>query len=251
MLNRVPLRRAGRQMRDGNRQANFIRRLLKPKLPQPDAVAIRAATVGFNQQLSSVAILVSSHPKPPFADRCHGECWRLTTLSGATRVVRGAHYYETLVARDVEDTIRDRDPVGVAWIITFQHIQHCPPVGSARFLEVPYQFALFGIHRNNGRPGPLKSAPLAYQIAHLSVAIRILFPVQVLAVGAQRVVLLPQQPAHCVSPDPVAAPLQFPTDLARCLPCPLQPADRIASRSISQQFVQYLQQPRMFFSTAR
>ena len=97
VLNRVPFRRGGGQMRNRNRQIKFVGQLLEPELPQPDAVAIRTATVGFDQQLLPFAIPVSSHPKPPFADRRHGECWRL---------VRGTHHHETFVARDVEDTIQ-------------------------------------------------------------------------------------------------------------------------------------------------
>lgn len=97
VLNRIPLRRTRRQVGDSNRQAKFIRHILETELPQPDAVAIRTATVGFDQQLLFVAMPVSSYPNPPFADRRHGEFWRL---------VQCAHHYEALVARDIEDAIQ-------------------------------------------------------------------------------------------------------------------------------------------------
>jgi len=241
VLNQVPLRRVGRQVRDGDRQAEFIRQLLEAELPQPTPIAIRATTVRFNQQMALVPILMLPTLNPPAPDGGHGELRRL---------VRHADHDKAFIPGDIIDAIRDGDAVRLAGVVAFQHVQRLPAVGLPRVLEVPHQFPLLGIHRNHGKSSPLERPTLTYQIPHLPVAFRVVFLVQPFAVDAQTVAQLAQQAAHRVRPHAITAPLQFPTDLRRRFPRPLQARHWVARRGIVQQLAQRRQDARMFFSVA-
>src|SRR5262245_40664659 len=56
MLNLVPLAGAWRQMANGNRQFEFIGELLQFDFPEPEAIAITAATIGHDEQRGGVGI---------------------------------------------------------------------------------------------------------------------------------------------------------------------------------------------------
>src|SRR5207253_2212712 len=73
VLNRIPFGSAGWQMCDRNLQVEFICQLLQPKFPQPAAIAIGAAAVGFNQQPSSPRISRPPLNQQPSADDRDGE----------------------------------------------------------------------------------------------------------------------------------------------------------------------------------
>ena len=65
MLNRIPFGRTRRVMRHRNLQAKLIGQRLEVDFPRQAAVAVRPATIGFDQQVALRRIGVTPHC-PPF-----------------------------------------------------------------------------------------------------------------------------------------------------------------------------------------
>src|SRR6476620_1778369 len=97
MLDPVPLAGAGRQMADGDAQAEFIRQRLQFALPQAYPSAVTAAAIGGDQQATGLRIAGATHAVPPAADRIDGE-------TGS--IVVDADTHPPRVSRAVIDAIR-------------------------------------------------------------------------------------------------------------------------------------------------
>src|SRR5215467_9892929 len=241
MLNRIPFRSAGWQMRDCDLHVKFISQLLQSKFPQPTAISIGAAAVGFNQQPSAPWVSGSPFDQQPNADDCDGELRSL---------MRSAKHYQPPITSDIIDAIRNGHAIGVTRIIVFHYVQRLAPPVAPGLLEVANQFALLGIHADDRIASFKKLAALPRHVTHLPVPLRVLLLGQPLTIDAQNVTAVTQQAPNRIGTDSITTAPEFLAQFARGLARPFDPGDRIASRRVAQQFIQDLQDFRVFFSTA-
>jgi hypothetical protein len=240
VFNRIPLRGAGRQMRDSNRQVEFVGQLLKFMFPQPATVAICPTAIGLNQQMALSRISVLPDLAPPLSNR--RDC-----------KVRGLMRYpdndKAFIPGHVINAIRNGDAFCLTGIVALpdQSGRYAP--SPARILEIPNQFALLGIDRNHWKTRLLIGATLASQILHLAIPIRIVALGQPLPVDAQRIVPLAQQTSDCIRANTITTPFQLPAQFTRGLARPLQAVNRITRGVIFQQLVQGGQDAWRLFST--
>jgi len=73
MLDLVSLGRAGRKVRDANREARAVGKSLQLELPESSAIAIASAAVGRDQQLGGFGVGLLAHVPPPAGDGLDGE----------------------------------------------------------------------------------------------------------------------------------------------------------------------------------
>jgi hypothetical protein len=240
VLNRIPFRGAGRQMRHGYRQPHFVGQLLKVVFPQPTAIAVRPTAVSLNQQMVLPDIGVLPDLAPPLPNRRHRELRSL---------VRCSHNDKALIPGHVVNAIGNGDAVCLTGIVAFQNRQGVRPPRLARILEVPNQFALLGINRNHWKTGPLMGASLASQILHLAIPIGIMALGQSLPIDAQRIVPLTQRTSDRIRANTITVPCQLPTQLAQGLARPLQATNGVTRCVIFQRLIQCGQDARRLFST--
>lgn len=158
MFDGVPLGSTSRIVCDHNRQPKLVSKALQARLPHQAPIAIRPATVGFDQQMSAVRINLAADSHPPAANRGDGKLWR---------VVRETNDDLSFIASHIIDTIRDGAAFGsTRKVIHFDSARRRPPL-RARLLEVADQFFLLGIDTND-RPFPAQKCLAAFsQIAEL------------------------------------------------------------------------------------
>src|ERR1051326_9207487 len=108
MLDRIPFRCACRQMRHCDRQMEFVCQLLQAKLPSIRTTTIRIATVGFNEQLPLLRIMMLSYLQPPTPNRSTSKLWGL---------MRCANYDEAFITSDIINSIGNRYALSIAGII--------------------------------------------------------------------------------------------------------------------------------------
>ena len=65
----LPLAGARREVADGDLQAGLLGQASQRDLPQPQAVAVRAAAVGGDRQRRGVGVAGLAHLRPPAGDR--------------------------------------------------------------------------------------------------------------------------------------------------------------------------------------
>lgn len=240
MLNRIPFGGACWQMGDRDVEVKLIGQLLQAKFPQPTAITIATATVSFNQQSPSPQVNAASFTQPPGAD---GRDYELRGL------MRYTENYKAAISPHVVDAIRDGNSIGGVRVIVFQHIQRLLPPRTPGLLEVANQLAFLRVNADHRITGFEELTPSSRHAPHLPVALRVLFFGHALAIRSQDIIRFREQAAYCFMANLVAATRQFSTQLANRLARPFDTGDRITSRGITQQFVQHLQDSRVFFST--
>src|SRR5712691_9516679 len=95
-------------------------------------------------------------------------------------------------------------------------------------LEVANQFPLFGVHAYHRITAPFEEIPLPADVAELPVAVGAGTGGDVLAIGTQRKLHLPQQTPYRAAAYADAQPLELRGDLRRGFSGPLQSSDWIA-----------------------
>jgi hypothetical protein len=240
MLDPIPLRRTRGKGRHSDCQLTFIGQVLQAGFPQPAARIIRAAIVRLNEQVLLAAIGPTAHLQPPRTNRGDGKF---------SRLMRDANDQVASVAANIVDAIQQREALRVTAKVRLQHIDGPPPPSAPDILEIADQLALLGIDGNGWFSSFLKGSPLAREVPHLTIAVRILRARQPLAIGAQGIPLIFQQAAQRVAPYAQALSQQLPTQLPQRLPRPLDAGDRMTRGVVFQQPVQHRQHARLFFST--
>src|SRR3990172_1385635 len=149
----------------------------------------------------------------------------------------------------VIDAVGKSPAPGQAGKVVVQHVAVLTSPCTPAILEVAHHLLFLGIHADYGPPAPLESPSPTPQQAKLPVAVRVSLPAQPLAVGAQRILLRPQQASHGRMAHLHATPPQGSSQLAGTLVCPAQASHRIPGGRIPQQLLQPLPHTRRFFST--
>src|SRR5215510_3897521 len=240
MLNRIPFGSACWQMSDCEVEVKLIGQWLQAEFPQPTAITIATATISFHQQSSSPQVTAAPFTQPPGAD---GRDYELRGL------MRCTENHEAAILPHVGDPIRDGNSISGVRVIVFQHVQRLLPPRTPSRLEVANQLAFLRVNPDHRITSFEKLAPLSRHVPHLPVAIRVLFFGHALAIRSQDITGFREQATHCFRADLIAATRQFSAQLANRLARPFDAGDRITSRGIPQQFVQHLQDSRLFFST--
>ena len=196
MLNRVPLRRAGREVADRDLQPGFQRERGQLGLPRPGAVAVGAARVRGHQQSAGARVGGPAGPGPPAADRLHRE---------RGGVMIGAHVHPAGAGGQVIDPVRDRLAqlrVGEVMGADLHRLAPGPPLPAA-VAVLPDQLFFLGIHADHRIRGAQMPFDLLVDVAELRVPVRALLPLQGLGVALQAEPLPAQQIPHRVRAHPV------------------------------------------------
>ena len=119
----------------------------------------------------------------------------------------------------------------------------------SRVLEVADQLPLFGIHAQHWIAALFELIPLPTEIAELAVAIGSRTGGNLLAVGTQGILHLPEQSSYSVTADCNPQPLELSSDLVGGFPGPLQPTDGVPSGFPFPQLVDGVYHRGRFFST--
>ena len=124
------------------------------------------------------------------------------------RVGRGAHGDKPLVAEQIVEAVRNRDPFGQRGIVVEVDGQRLPTQRSARVFEPADEFAFLGIHADHRPALPQKLALLLTQVAELAARYAAVLRgvplrtglgagfAQVFAVDLGRIIQVPEQSAH-------------------------------------------------------
>ncbi len=96
VFNLVPFAGAGWKVTDVTDQPGFIDEFLQFQLPEPDSIAVAAATIGGDQQLLGLRINRLTHAIPPAPDRFDRK------LGG---VMANAHTNPSLIPVEVIDPV--------------------------------------------------------------------------------------------------------------------------------------------------
>ena len=99
MLDLVPLGRAGRKVRDADREARAVGESLEFQLPESSSIAIASATVSGDEQFRGIGVGLLAHVAPPPGDGLDGELWG---------VMVDAHADPCGVRREIVDAVGNR-----------------------------------------------------------------------------------------------------------------------------------------------
>ena len=180
VLDLVPLARARWKMAHRDPKPRLVRQLLQLPLPQAVAAPIGTPAVSRDQQAPRRRIRHATHPPPPAPQRLHRE---------RRRVVIDAHAHPARVAGQIVDPVRNRLAEGrVREVVNpnpFRVAARTPlPTG---VLERADELLLLGVHRHHRLALPLKSLHLPVDVVELRVPVRMLSPLQRLAIRLQTV----------------------------------------------------------------
>jgi len=188
MLDRIPLRGAGRVVTDGDLQPKRIREAdLELLLPAPGTVAVAAAAVGQDEEPGPGRVATATDLLPPAPDRRDRE---------VRRIAGQAHIDDAGVGTRIVDAIRDGLGVRVARKVVGVHLGRDRAVDPARVLEAPNQLLLLGIDADHRVACRIKLPPPRANVTELVVARRMLAGREVLDVGPCVDVMATQQAAH-------------------------------------------------------
>ena len=223
VLDLVPFARAGRQMMDGDLDAEFIGQRLQFALPESNPASVTAAAVGGDRQLLGVRITLATHDVPPTTDRIDRE---------ACRIVIDADAHPTRVFSDVVDAVgrsptklRDDEIVHAHffWLVL-------GTIFSTRVLEIADEFLFLGVDRNRWLSRGDGRLHLFVDVAKLRVAVGMVPSLQSLAIALKAVSHIAQQTGHNVMTHTVTQVLQPGREIAQALGRPQQGIHRIAAR---------------------
>ena len=189
VLDLVPLACSGREMTYRNRHPHLIGQPPEFPFPQAGPGSVASPRIGCDQQGLRLRIGWASHGSPPPSNALD---------SKGRRVVVDANAHPTLIACQVID------PIGNGLSLPSNHEvvhQNSPGMSLASpfpacILEIPNQFLLLGVHRNNRLAGAVLSNGLPIDVFKLCIAVRVLLAFTRFAVGLQTVTFLPQDISH-------------------------------------------------------
>jgi len=230
MLNLVPFTRARGKVTDLDPQAQLIGQTLQGYLPQPHPVAVASARISRHQQFIRLGINGSAHLIPPVANRLDGK---------RRRVVIDPNADPAFIGSQVIDAVRDRVTRLRVFKIVNAHVDRVA-FGSPTtpfLLEIPNQFSLFRIDRDDWLPTFLKGPNLFIDVLKLGIAIRVVGSFSRLPIGLQAIVHLMQKLSHGLMADGMPLVVQFLSQLAATFRRPFQGRLGVATgRGVEQLF---------------
>ena len=241
VLDGIPFGSAGWVVGNGEGQPEGICQLrLEFGFPGTATTAIAAAGVAQDEDLSGTWIAERSLLPPPMSDRVSGK-------GGC--VMRDANHDGASIGEEIIDAVRYGDAGGVrAEIVIVDQARGQIPAHSG-ILEIADQFALLGIHADDGVAPTLESVPKIAEIEELIIAIRTM-------VGREFFVIDPKGIAHPmektgdgVGADDDTEVAQRHGNLLRSSSRPLQPCDGIAGGVVFEQELDQCDNVGGFFST--
>ena len=222
-----------------NRQSKLVRETLQANSPCPESLSVATSTVAFEGQTSRTVVLVSTDRHPPRTNCSYDECRCFT---------RDPHDHIARVACDVVDAKGNGSSVCPTRKVVIEHVTSMTTPSGSRVFEIAQQLLFLAIDADYRPFITLKTISSSCQQSELLVAIRIVRFRQSLAIRAQRVLLLTQQPSDCHMSDFYTSSIQCSRKVASCFVCPTEPAHRIARRRVFEQLVQQVFDARAFFS---
>ena len=165
------------------------------------------------------------------------------------RFVGSSQEHTAAVGLGIVDAIRNADALGGGTEVMIVDIGGGLLPFNSGILEVTDQLPFFGIHAQDRIAALFELITLPAEIAELAVAVGSRTGGNLLAIGAQGILHLPQQPSHCVAADRNPQPLELSGNLVGGFPGPLQPADGVAGGFPFHQLVNGIDHCGRFFST--
>ena len=132
-------------------------------------------------------------------------------------------------------------------VVVINQAGRLAPAG-AMILEVANEFALLGIHADDGRMSPAEAMTHVGNVVELEIAVCTGFGRQRLDVDSEGVIHIVQQPSDGIRRHADAIAAERFCDFDGCTPRPLQAGYRIASGIVVQQVLQTCNYCGRFFS---
>ena len=184
MLGGIPFGGTGRIVRDGDDESEAIAQLaLNFLLPGTTLRAITTARIGQDEDVDGFGVALVSFGLPPLAETEDGEGGRLVGSSKENRAAIGL---------SIVDAIRNADALGGGAEVMIVDIAGRLLPFNSGILEVTDQLPLFGIHAQDRIAALFELITLPAEIAELAVAVGSRTGGNLLAIGAQGILHLPQ-----------------------------------------------------------
>jgi len=225
----VPLGSPGRIMCHGNAKGEGIGQLrLQLCFPGIAAIAVAPSGVGQDENLTRAGIAMRTFLLPPVSDGMGGE---------GRGVVRNAHDEGTAILGEVVDAIGDGDADGVGAEVVVKDASGAAFPTAAGIAEIANQFALLGIHADDGQVTALEAVTQIGEIFELEIPIRAVTGGDLFVIHAQRIPHLIEQPRDGVGADADAELAQFLGDSGGGAARPPQACHGVAGGVVLQQAV--------------
>jgi len=241
MLDGIPLGRAGGIVRHRDGEAERVHELgLEFGLPGPTPTAIAAAGIAEEQQAASPSVPAAAVGVPPAGNGASGE---------GRRIVRDAHGHAAAIGEQIVNAVRNghADRIRAKVVVVDQAGRAIP--ACAWVLERADEFALFGIHAENGPSLPLEAIAQLANVEKLLVAIRARIGGELFLVHAERIPHAIEQPGDGVGTDRDPEVAEGQRDFAGGAAGPFHAGDGIAAGVVFQQVLDERYEVGGFFST--
>ena len=194
--------------------------------PSTATIAVTAAGIAQNEELSGAWITEQSLLAPPMCD-------------GVSRdgggVMGDADHDGPSIGEQIIDAVRDGDARGIgAEVVIVDPAGRQIPARPGIF-EIADQFTFFGIDADDGETAALKSVAKIAQVEELMVAIGTVVGGESLLIDAKGITHLMEETSDRVGTDDDAEVTQCPGNLVRSSPGPLQTRDGVTGGVVFQQ----------------
>ena len=222
MFDLVPLARARRVVRDGDRETCLIREFLQLQLEEPRATRIAATSVGGDVEVGGSLIRFPTDALPP---PTNGLCGKLRC------VLVDADTDEALVLRDVVDAVGDGLTEFLVDEVMALHVFGCAFGGPllASILVVPDKFFLLRVDADDRVPAFLECRCCLVDVEELRVTVGVGGTFLCLPIPLQAVLLRLEFFRHRHVAHLMALRTEFPGQFSRALAGPTQPAHGISA----------------------
>ena len=184
MLDGIPFGGTGRVVRDGDDESEAIAQLpLNLLLPGTTLRAITATGISQDEDVAGLGIAFVSFRLPPLAKTGDGE---------GGRFVGSPQEHTASVGLGIVDAIPNADSLGGGAEVMIVDLSGGLLPFSSGILEVTDQLPLFGIHAQDRITALFELITLSAEIAELAVAVGSRTGGNLLAIGAQGILHLPQ-----------------------------------------------------------
>ena len=192
---------------------------LELRFPSAATIAVTAAGIAEDEELSGAGIAERSLWAPPMRDSVSGE---------GGSVMGHADHNGASISEQIIDAVRDGDARGVgAEVMIVDQAGRQIPTCTGIF-EIADQFAFFGIDADDGETTALKPVAKIAEVEELLVTIGTVVGGEFLVIDAKGIAHLMEETSHGVGTDDDAEVIQCPGNLVRSSPRPLQTRDGIA-----------------------
>jgi hypothetical protein len=229
VFNGIPFRSPGGIVSDSDREMKSVDELtLEFGFPGVAATTIAAAGIRQNEELAAAGIALEGLPLPPPSDGMSGE---------GGGVMGDADHHRAAVGERFIKAVGNGDPDRVrAEIVIVDQPGGAIPGGTG-VPEVAHQFALFGVYTDDGQSAATEVITQIGDVVELEVAVGAGIGGQLLAIDAQGVIHLVQEPSDGIGRDSEAVLGEDGGDLDGGAPRPFQAGDGIAGRVVLEQVV--------------